>query len=302
MYIGADFLIDRDSRLYLSEVNTGIPAGAQEYDFVYRLKFGTPSGVFQRIESLAQRYFEKTFREYMQSLSFMDDLRALKIWMDGKGPFPEEPNTALRLEDKWVQYLILSKRYPVIPTEIFLLEKEKKIVRLLSRGIPVVFKKRYGRGGKGFVLIKEPEEFRRANLAEKGYIMQPYVESGIDSYRFSIRAASFMGHFICMFASLSQKSTSNHGIRFFILPGEGLEITKKDFKIRKIVQKSWEADIFYKGDIPDYLYHDVYEERIAEAELIIPEHLYGDIQRISASVSELYRDMDFESLPESYLI
>lgn len=302
MYIGADFLIDRDLRLYLSEVNTGIPAGAQEYDFVYRTKFGKPSDVFQCIESLTQRYFRKPFRVYMQSLPYMDDLRALKIWMDGKGAFPEKPEKALRLEDKWVQYLILSKSYPVIPTEVFLPEKEEKIVRLLWGGNSVVFKKRFGRGGKGFLVVKGGEEFRRANLAKNEYIMQPYVESIIGSYTLSIRAASFMGHFICMFGSLSPKNTSNHGIRFFISPGEGMKITKKDFKIRKIVKKSWEADIFYKGDIPDYLYHDVYEERIAEAELIIPKRLYREIQRISASVSGLYRDTDFNSLPESYLI
>ncbi len=302
MYIGADFLIDKDLRLYLSEVNTGIPAGAQEYDFVFRTKFEKPSGVFQRIESLAQRYFRRSFSEYMQGLPFMDDLRALKIWMDGRGPFPERPNKALRLEDKWVQYLILSKSYQVIPSEIFFAQKEKKVIRILSRGVPVVFKKRYARGGKGFVLIKDPEEFRGANLAEYEYIMQPYLESSIDSYKLSVRAASFMGHFICMFGSLSRERTSNHGIRFFVLPGEGLKITKKDFKIKKIVQKSWEADIFYKGDIPDYLYRDVYEERIANADLIIPERLYGDIRKISAAVSELYRDMDFDFLPESYLI
>jgi len=302
MYIGADFLIDKELRLYLCEVNTGIPAGAQEYDFVFRAKFGKPSFVFQRIDSLAQRFFRKSFCEYMQGLAFLDDLRALKIWMDGKGPFPEEPNKALRLEDKWVQFLILSENYPMIPTEIFLPGKEKKIIKLLSGGNPVVFKRRYGRGGKSFVLIRDPEELRRASLVDNEYIMQPYVKSSIGSYALSIRAASFMGHFICMFGSLSPKSTSNHGIRFFISPGDGLKIATEDFKIKKIVQKSWEADIFYKGDIPDYLYHDVYEERIAKADLIIPERLYGDIQRISASVSELYRDMDFDSLPESYLI
>jgi len=302
MYIGADFLIDKNLKLYLSEVNTGIPAGAQEYDFVYRTKFGKSSSVFQRIESLAQKYFKKTFCEYMQSLPFMDDLRELKIWMDGKGHFPEKPDKALRLEDKWVQYILLSKSYPMIPTEILLSIKEKKIIKLLSKGIPVVLKKRFGRGGKGFVLIKDPEELKKANLEENAYIMQPYLESSIGSYKLSIRAASFMGHFICMFGSLSQKLTSNHGIRFYISPGDGLGLTKKDFKVKEIVQKSWEADIFYKGNIPDYLYHDVYEETIAEAELIVPERLCQDIQRISASVSGLYRDMDFDSLPESYLI
>ncbi|MDH5383650.1 MAG: hypothetical protein OEY18_02985, partial [Candidatus Aminicenantes bacterium] len=82
-------------------------------------------------------------------------------------------------------------------------------------------------------------------------------------------------------------------------PGDGFKITNEDFTVREIVQKSWEADIFYKGNIPDYLYHDVYEETIAEAELIIPERLYRNIQRISASISHLYKDIDFDTLPRS---
>lgn len=69
---------------------------------------------------------------------------------------------------------------------------------------------------------------------------------------------------------------------------------------REIIQKSWEADIFYQGNIPDYLYHDVYEEKIADAELIIPERLHREIQRISTSISNTYEDLDFNTLPKSY--
>lgn len=47
MYIGTDFLIDEGLNLYLSEVNTGLPAGAQEYDLVYKAKYGKSSGIFQ---------------------------------------------------------------------------------------------------------------------------------------------------------------------------------------------------------------------------------------------------------------
>ncbi len=302
MYIGADFLIDRDGKLYLSEVNTGVPAGAQEYDFVYRVKYGEPSGVFQKIDSFSKRYTGKNFSEYIHGLPYLDDLRALKIWMDGKGPLPEEPDKALRLEDKWVQYLILSDSFPMVRTELFQHRKSKDIVESLLKDSPIVIKKRFGRGGKGLLLIKDLDALEKTNLIQNGCIIQPYLESRVGSYTLSVRAASFMGHFICMFASLNQKLTSNHGIRFFVSPGNDLKITNEDFNVREVVQKSWEADIFYQGHIPDYLYHDVYEETIAEAELIIPERLYRGIQRISASVSQLYKDIDFNRLPKSFLI
>ncbi len=301
MYIGADFLIDRDLNLYLSEVNTGVPAGAQEFDLVYREKFGEPSGVFRYIESLSLRYTGKNFFKYIHELPYMDDLRALKIWMDGEGPLPKKPAKALRLEDKWIQYLILSDAYPMIPTELFRHRESKDAVESLLRKIPIVVKKRFGRGGRGFLLIKDLDELKKVNLIENVYIMQPYLESSIGSHKLSIRAAAFMGHFVCMFASLNPKLTSNHGIRFFVSPGDCFKITNEDFTVREIVQKSWEADIFYKGNIPDYLYHDVYEETIAEAELIIPERLYRNIQRISASISQLYKDIDFDTLPKSII-
>lgn len=302
MYIGADLLIDRDLNLYLSEVNIGVPAGAQEYDFVYRVKYGKPSGVFQKIDSLSKKYTGMNFTEYIRGLPYLDDLRALKIWMDGRGPLPEKPDKALRLEDKWIQYLILSDSFPMVRTVLFQHRKSKNILESWLKDSPIVIKKRFGRGGRGLLLIKDLDELEETNLIENRCIIQPYLESRLGSYTLSVRAASFMGHFICMFASLNQKLTSNHGVRFFISPGVDFKITDEDFNVREVVQKSWEADIFYQGQIPDYLYHDVYEETIAEAELIIPERLYRDIQRISASISQLYKNIDFNKLPMSFLI
>ena len=301
MYIGADFLIDKDLKLYLSEVNTGLPAGAQEFDFVYKAKYKKSSGVFQKIEFLSKRYTGKNFFDYINGLSFIDDLRALKIWMDGKGHLPKNPSKALRLEDKWIQYLILSHMYPMVATEIFQTQKTIKDIESISEENPIVLKKRYGRGGKGFLLIKNSDELKKAKTKKNLYIVQPYLESSIGSYKLSIRAASFMGYFICMFASLSKKLTSNHGIRFFVTPGDNFKITNEYFEVKEIIQKSWEADIFYKRNIPDYLYHDVYEETIGLAELIIPERLYTDIQKISASISHYYKNLDFNTLPKSYI-
>ncbi len=301
MYIGADFLIDKDLRLYLSEVNTGVPAGAQEFDFVYKAKYKKPSGVFQKIESLSKKCTGENFFDYINGLPFIDDLRALKIWMDGKGHLPKNPSKALRLEDKWIQYLILSQTYPMVPTEIFNDQTTTRYMESVSKKNPIVLKKRYGRGGKGFLLIQYSDELRKAKIKNDLYIVQPFLESSIGSYKLSIRAASFLGYFICMFASLSKKLTSNHGIRFFVTPGDDFKITKEHFEVKEIIQRSWEADIFYKRNIPDYLYHDVYEETIGLAELIIPERLYTDIQQISASISHYYKNLDFNALPKAYI-
>jgi len=301
MYIGADFLIDKDLRLYLSEVNTGVPAGAQEFDFVYEAKHKKPSGVFQKIESLSKKYTGKNFFDYINGLPFIDDLRALKIWMDGKGYLPKNPSKALRLEDKWIQYLILSQTYTMVPTEIYKNQTTIKDGESISGENPIVLKKRYGRGGKGFLLIQNFDELKKAKIEKNLYVVQPYLESSIGSYKLSIRAASFMGYFICMFASLSNKLTSNHGIRFFVTPGNDFRITNEHFEVKEIVQKAWEADIFYKRNIPEYLYHDVYKETIALAELIMPERLYEDIQKISASISRYYQTLDFNTLPKAYI-
>ena len=45
MYLGIDFLIDKNLNLYLSEVNTGLPGGAQEYNYAFVVIYGKLSGV-----------------------------------------------------------------------------------------------------------------------------------------------------------------------------------------------------------------------------------------------------------------
>lgn len=301
MYIGADFLIDQDLNLYLSEVNTGVPGGAQEYDFVYRAKHGKPSGVFDRVNSLSMKRFRKNFYDYIHGLSYMDDLRILKVWMDGKGPLPKNPSSALRLEDKWIQYLLLSSDYPMIPTQIYDPENENELQHLWDKGKPIVLKQRLTRGGQGFLQIENISKLRALRLKKNTYIAQPFVNSQVLSYKLSVRAVAFLGEFICMFANLSPRLTSNHGFRFYLSPGDDLKVTDENFKTKRIVQKAWEADVFFKGAIPDYLYDNVYIEDIAEAELIMPQHICDQIKTMASSISQLYSDLDFDFLPKSII-
>jgi len=301
MYIGVDFLIDENLTLFLSEINTGVPGGASEYDLIHRVKHGQPSGIFDRINSLSRTNFGKDFHDYINSLPGMDDLRDLKIWMDGKGSPPRNPAPALRLEDKWIQYFLLYQDYPMIPTQIYDRENLENFQNLFRQGKPFVLKKRLGRGGKGFRLIENISELRNLDLERGFYLIQPYVKSQIGTYKLSLRGTAFVGEFLCMFANLAPRLTSNHGFRFDISPGDALHLSDEDFKTRRIVQKAWEADIFFKGNIPDYLYDNVYIEDIAEAELTIPKSIYETVKKMASSISRLYMDLDFNSLPKSYI-
>ncbi len=61
MYLGIDFLITPELKLYLVEVNVGLPGGAHEYHLTHGVHFGKPSDIFQRIESTSQKIYGKTF-------------------------------------------------------------------------------------------------------------------------------------------------------------------------------------------------------------------------------------------------
>ena len=66
----------------------------------------------------------------------------------------------------------------------------------------------------------------------------------------------------------------------------GIKIT--DFKTVKFCEKSWEAGLFYKNEIPQYLYHNLYEDEVAETEFFLPEKIFEKIKEVSASVSSYY--------------
>ena len=117
--LGIDFLITPDLKPYVVEVNVGLPGGAQEYHLTHLVHFNSPSDVFDRIENTSQRVYGKPFKEYLHSLPFIENLKSFKIWMDGMGPFPDTLHPGLRLEDKWVQYQLISPLARMPETMIF---------------------------------------------------------------------------------------------------------------------------------------------------------------------------------------
>lgn len=296
MYIGIDFLIDKGRDLYLSEINTGVPAGAFEYDLVHSQQFGRPSGVFDRIEEISKENFSLPFKKYIKSLPFIEDLKALKIWMDGRGGFPVDPAPELRLEDKWVQYGLLSPSAAMLPTAIYGIDNKSFIAKYYPEYTKFVLKRRLGRNGRGFKVISREEAEGDTVKPEGSYIIQPWIDSSIKGFALSIRAAAFCGHFICMFASLSPGKVSNHGYRFYIEPGEYLGLSNQAFKLEEVVKRSWEAEILFGDDLPEYLKKNVMLETISDGRLSIPRDIYEKIKKVSSLVNNIIMETDLERL------
>ena len=296
MYIGIDFLIDKGCRLYLSEVNTGTPAGAFEYDLVYREQFSRPSGIFDRIDRISRDNFSLPFREYIRNLPYIEDLKMLKAWMDGMGDFPEDPAPELKLEDKWVQYKLFSRVTDMLPTVIYDRDNRDFYNRYCPGSTKFVIKKRLSRNGRGFRVFKKGERMDNLEGSADDYIIQPWIDSSVSGLSMSIRAAAFCGEFVCMFASLSPRDVSNHGYRFYIAPGNRFGLSKSVYSLRDIVKKSWEADILFGEDVPAYLEKSVTVETISDGQLIIPMDIYSDIKRISSLVSNIIMEADFDKI------
>ena len=311
MYLGIDFLLEDSRTFYVSEVNTGLPGGAREYDLVYRAIFKRPSGVFEKIDSISRDNFSKPFKNYIREQASFGELKTLKIWMDGKGDRPEIKAKNLRLEDKWVQYLILSSRFPMVRSELYDPGNTETYVRRVRKDGPLILKRRLGRGGKGFLEIREESQIKqveRYGLPKDSYIIQPYLKSEIKvnnkSFKLSVRVIVFAGNFICIFANLSEGQTSNHGIRFFIETESDIKkisIKNEDFKVWEVNEKAWEADIFYGDDIPPHLYHNLYEETIADTVVNMPCSIYNDIIKTAISINDFYNLLDFNKLPRCYI-
>jgi hypothetical protein len=299
MYLGIDFLITSELKLYLVEVNVGLPGGAHEYDLTHLVRFGKPSDIFRRIEWTSRKVYGKTFKDYLDSLPFIESLKPFKIWIDGMGPFPKTFHPGLRLEDKWNQYQLLRAIAPM--PETIALDPEDLVGadRFIKRKKKVVLKRRVGRGGRDLQMISKPSDLWKLNLIPHHYLLQEYVESKINGYSLSLRSVAFGGEFICMYANLSPRSTSNHGILTFISFGHPFGLSEKDFKTESFDQKSWEAEIWFGENEPQYLRHNLYEEEVAKATLLIPETFLRTIKELSVKVERLYDGLDLLNLPKA---
>jgi hypothetical protein len=299
MYLGIDFLITSELKLYLVEVNVGLPGGAHEYHLTHLVHFGKPSDIFRRIEWTSRKVYGKTFKDYLYSLPFIESLKPLKIWMDGMGPFPKTFHPGLRLEDKWNQYQLIKSIAPMPETMALDTEDLIGADRFMERNRKVVLKRRVGRGGRDLQIISQPSDLWKLNLVSQRYLLQKYDESKINGYSLSVRSVAFGGEFMCMFANLSPRSTSNHGILAFISSGNPFGLSEKNFKTESFNQKSWEAEIWFGENEPQYLRHNLYEEEVAKTTLIIPEPFLRTIKDLSIKIERLYDGLDLSKLPKA---
>jgi hypothetical protein len=299
MYLGIDFLITPELKLYLVEVNVGLPGGAHEYHLTHLVHFGKPSDVFRRIEWTSRKVYGKPFKDYLHSLPFIQSLKPFKIWMDGMGPFPETFHPGLRFEDKWNQYQLVKAIAPMPETLILDPEDLVGADQFIERKRKVVLKRRVGRGGRDLKVISEASDLWKLNLISNHYLLQEYVESRMNGYSLSIRSIAFGGEFMCMYANLSQRTASNHGILAFVSSGKRFGLSEKNFKTKSFNQKSWEAEIWFGENEPEYLRHNLYEDEVAKATLVIPEPFLRTIKGLSVKVERNYEGLDLSGLPKA---
>lgn len=297
MYIGVDFLIAPDLKPHVIEVNLGLPGGAQEYDLTYLVHNGRASDVFQTIEEISRDAYGTPFRDYLHSLPWLACLKAFKLWMDGQGPFPKDSHPVLRLEDKWVQYQILSPRFPMPETIVFDPGNWTEAERFLARTKGLVGKRRLGRGGRDFMLIDGPEDLPTAAAGEYGRLLQERIDSRLGPYVFSLRSIAFGGRHVCLYANLSSRAFSNHGILAFVEQGDRLGLSGEPSVTRSFDQRSWEAELWFGANEPSYLRHNLYEDEVAEASLVLPAGLLASIKDISVRIERYYENLDLEGLP-----
>lgn len=299
MYLGIDFLINPQLKPYVLEVNVGLPGGAQEYHLTHLVHFGRLSDIFGKIEEISQRVYGKPFRDYLYSLPFIESLKPFKIWMDGKGSFPKTFHPGLRLEDKWNQYLLTSPIAPVPETMIFDRFNFGDAEEFLNRKGKIVLKRRLGRGGRGLQIITDPGTLWNLDLGPARYLLQEHIESKIDGYTFSIRSVAFGGEFVCMYANLSSRPFSNHGTLAFVSSGYPFGLKERIFETQSFNQKSWEAEIWFGDNEPQYLRHNLYEDEVAKTVFNIPDDLYQIIKELSVRIERSYESLDLWSIPKA---
>ena len=175
-----------------------------------------------------------------------------------------------------------------LATATTFLEKKKR----------AVLKRRVGRGGRNFQVITEPAFFSTLNTEGHPSLLQEYIESKINGYVFSIRAIAFGGEFMCMYANLSTRSFSNHGILAFVSQGDHFGLSDKPFSTKFFNQRSWEAEIWFGENDPLYLRHNLYEDEVAKTTFFLPVQLYRSIMELSLKIERFYEALYLSSLPK----
>jgi len=298
MYIGLDFLLSDKKKIYLSEVNIGLPGGAFEYDIAHKTVFGKASGVFEKIERVSEKFHMKSFRDYIHTMPFIEELKEFKLFMDRLRPIPSKLHPVLRLEDKWIQYQLLNEKFLMPYTEIFNPSDSKQIESFQNKFKKIALKKRTGRWGKGFEVI-EDVKFSEA-VREIPYLIQEYIVSKVGNYLLSIRAVSFEGEFICMSGDISESHDSKWRYVIFIEEGEKISLRDDSFEIIDIEGISWEGKIWYNGNIPEHQKLNLIGDKVANTILYLPQEIISEIKKLSEEIGKIYMNLDFSKLPEAW--
>jgi hypothetical protein len=219
--------------------------------------------------------------------------------MDGMGPFPKTFHPGLRLEDKWVQYQLVQSLAPMPETMVFDPADLTEAERFLRKRGKLVLKRRLGRGGRGFRIIDDPGSLATMDAEGQAYLLQEYIESKVAGYTLSIRSVAFGGEFMCMYANLSKRNHSNHGILTFVSVGESFGLSEGEFGTTSFNQKSWEAEIWFGKNAPSYLSHNLYEDDVARTTLYLPASLYQWIMETSVRIERDYEGFDLLTLPKA---
>ena len=298
MYLGLDLLLSDKKEIYLSEVNIGLPGGAFEYDIAHKTVFGKSSGIFEKIEKISINHHNKSFRDYMNSLSFIDELKEFKFFMDREKPLPLKFHPVLRLEDKWVQYQLLNKKFNMPYTELFNPSDKEQIKKFCKRFGSISLKRRTGRWGKGFEVLKDGE--LSDNMFNTPYLVQEYITSKINDYLLSVRAVLFEGEFVCMSGDISESHNSKWRYVVFIKEGKRVELENENFEIIDFEEMSWEGKIWYDGKIPEHQQLNLIGDKVAKTFLNLPEEIITGIKKISERIGKIYMNLNFSELPRAW--
>jgi hypothetical protein len=185
-------------------------------------------------------------------------------------------------------------------TRVFDLENRAEAERFLAKKKRLVRKRRLGRGGRDFKLIDSPEDLGEETARDYGRLLQEWIDSRVASYVFSVRSIVFGGRHVCLYANLASRPFSNHGILAYVDSGDRLRLSEDEFVTRSFNQRSWEAEIWFGQSEPAYLRHNLYEDEVATAALILPADVVAAIKEISVRVERFYESLDLAALPRAF--
>jgi hypothetical protein len=299
MYLGIDFLVDLERRPFVVDVNIGLPGGATEIDRIHRVRHGRRSDILSRIEATSRAVYGRSFSAYLASLPFLESLKRFKLWVDGYGGRPEALPPALRLEDKWVQYQVLRDIAPLPPTEPFRLDNDGAAAAFLSRFRPAVLKRRLGRGGRGFKIVRSLSDLAGQNEQDDPRLFQDFVMSRIDGYALSVRVLAFGGRCLGMHASLAAGDISSDGILAEIITGPRFALSGLVCETVHFDEKTWEAELWFPCESPAYLHTNLYEDDVAREALMVPGKFSRLLSDIAVRVERTYEALEFSTLPRA---